>query len=307
VYARLSIPSDVANGDYNGTVLVLADVSQAGDAGSGVSIGAQIDIEVSATGTQKLSASVVDVNTTDTEEGQPLQIKAVIDNTGNVQVTPQATVSVTGTVEVAASVIDADPVPADETRTALFQWDTARTPPGDYVAHVAIAATGLDLGKRDLPFRIVPRGTLTRDGRLEELKLVNSPTKGAPARIEADFVNTGQIESRATFVGEFSRDGKLIQAIQSPERLVPQGERATIDIFVDIPDTGSYTLKGKVNFEGKESATKELTFEVKSSGGGSNLATVGAAGGGAIALAAVVGFTFVWRKRRRHGHNPVVA
>jgi len=43
----------------------------------------------------------------------------------------------------------------------------------------------------------------------------------------------------------------LVKAVTGVEKLVPKGKQDSLEIFVDIPEPGEYTLKGKVNFEGK--------------------------------------------------------
>jgi len=72
---------------------------------------------------------------------------------------------------------------------------------------------------------------------------------------------------------------------------------------VEIPGTGSYVLRGKVNYEGKETGVREVAFtlaEAKPKDSSSSL-MLGFAGGTAalVAAAAAGSGLFVVRRRRR--------
>jgi hypothetical protein len=301
VLARVHVPSDVPNGTYKAGAVVLATVSAGTQSGSGstVNIGAQIAIEANVTGTQQLAGSLLDMTVTDTEVGLPLDIRSRFQNSGNVVISPQIGVTV---LNNKAATIDqktfADQaIYPNEIKTILSQWDTSNALPGDYVGHVTVNFGGLDLGGRDLPFKIFQRGTLTRQGTLETLKLANRPDPGGLAKIEATVVNTGQIESKMVFVGEFFRGSTLVKAVTSLEGRVARGESGTIEIYLDVPQAGKYTLKGKANFEGKESEVKELTFRVGNEGGISVFTWVLIVAGGAAAVLVLGGGWMVRRKR----------
>jgi hypothetical protein len=45
-------------------------------------------------------------------------------------------------------------------------------------------------------------------------------------------------------------------------------QSVALDAFADVLEAGTYTVTGKVNYEGKETEEKELTFAVVSPGGG---------------------------------------
>ncbi|MBT8198011.1 MAG: hypothetical protein KJO84_05860, partial [Acidimicrobiia bacterium] len=102
--------------------------------------------------------------------------------------------------------------------------------------------------------------------------------------------------------GEVSRDGELVEVVQSLQRLVFAGENDTIEVFIETPVAGEYTLVGKVNFEGTETEENTLSFTVADpsvvSEGGDSLPLIigaGVAGAGAVAMAA----WFILRRRSR--------
>jgi len=272
VMLRVLIPPDAPNGPHSGGIRFQSVVPPQEGEGSAaaVSIGLAVDLKLEVTGTQKLTGSVLDVSTSDVEVGYPLRIKTRFQNTGNVKAQPQirlqvkdAQAAVVGEASYADTTVD-----AGDTKIIQSQWDTSGKGPGDYVASVAVSLADAQLDARDLPFKILPRGTLTRQGVLDDLTLDNAPYAGGVAKISAHFRNTGQIDTRATFLGEIYYKKGLADTVTTPERLVEVGEAVSLEIYVDVPKAGTYTVSGKVNYEGKETEAKELTFKVSRGPGG---------------------------------------
>jgi hypothetical protein len=133
------------------------------------------------------------------------------------------------------------------------------------------------------------------------------------ARIQAEFSNTGQIESRAELVGELFRDGVLIGAPRNPPTLVQPGDIEVLELLIDTDVAGSYTLIAKVNFEGEETEALTLEFFVAepepvtapsdAEGGSGAVLAIGIGAGGVALLA---GAALVWWRRRsgRTGETP---
>jgi cobalamin biosynthesis Mg chelatase CobN len=94
------------------------------------------------------------------------------------------------------------------------------------------------------------------------LELAGPAQAGALTKLKVVFRNTGQIDSKAVFVGEVQRDGVLVDAIQSVEKLVEPGSSGQLDVFVKTDKPGEYVVTGKINFEGKETDTKTVSFAV---------------------------------------------
>jgi hypothetical protein len=272
------VPSEAGNGDYTGIVRVITN-GQEGEfqgAGASVTIGAEASVSVAVSGTQRLGGSLVDTLISDTEVGQPLRVQAIFRNDSNVTVRPELTFSLSpavgaegGRVSVPAEATvlgpdttEMDQTYPDETATLVHEVATDNLEPGSYFAHVSLSFASFDAGAMDVPVEIHPRGTLTRQGTLLGLKLLNQPIAGGAAKVEATFLNTGQIDSHAVFVGELYRGSDLLTAVTGLEKLVPSNQQDSLEIFLDIPSDGSYVLKGRVSFEGKETDPQELTFDV---------------------------------------------
>lgn len=266
---RLQVPEDAANGSYRGVARIIRMSQQSSQEGTGSSIrvGAEIDITVKVIGTEEISGSLVEVTVMDIELGSALRLNTIVHNSGNVRAKPEITLEILddeGSVEGQVKFPHEQVIFSNEVGEVAHTWDAASLEVGDYVARVSVAFEELDLGTREVKFSILPPGTLTRKGELKRLVLEIAPDPGGLAKFKAFFLNTGEIDTRAKFIGELLQGERLINVVTSEEILVPIGEQAALDVFVRVGDGGEYTLRGKTNYEGKETEVKELNFTVPS-------------------------------------------
>jgi hypothetical protein len=274
VLLKIVVPADAPNGPHVGSIGVQSVATGTPTGGvSSVQMGVSMELDISVTGTQKLTGSILDMYTNDTEVGYPLRIYTKFQNTGNVKAKPNIAVQVQDAQKAKVGETSCAETTVEPGAVELIpcEWDTTGKQTGKHVASVSVSLGSESVASRDLDFEIFPVGTLTRQGVLEELTLENAPYPGAVAEIAARFRNTGLIDARATFLGEVYYKTALIDTISTPERLVLQGETVALDVFVEVPKGGEYTVRGKVNFEGKETEEKELTFEVRGPGGDEGL------------------------------------
>lgn len=306
VIVEVDVPSQAADGTYQGVVHLTPNPvgAPAGTKdGQGVGISADIPIGIKVSGTQTISGALLDAYTYPAiEVGSPLRLFTVLLNTGNVEVHPTITVTVARSgATMFSQIFNRDPVdPGLGPKTIESDWtDTTAAPVGRYLAHVDVKYLNTEIGSRDVPFSVVPYGSLRRAGNLDALRLENRPAPGRAAVVKAVVHNVGQIETRPVFHGELYLDGKLLKGVTSVPVLTLPGQTATIDMVVNLPSGGRYTLKGQANFDGTESNSRSLSFRV------------GAAPGSPILFWLLGGFVFVsggagwaWRKRRRRGRGP---
>ncbi len=113
-------------------------------------------------------------------------------------------------------------------------------------------------------------------------------------KILADFGNTGKIDSRAAFKGELYRDGEFVDIIKSDEMLVEVGETCRLTSYYKIPSSGEYVVKGCALYEGKETATLEVSFDVGSTKSGGLSGIPGFSGSG---LALIITIVYIITRR----------
>jgi hypothetical protein len=310
------VPDDAPNGAYQGSVNVVltpADPEAVAFEGvpeddegsrSAVGTGVVILVDMDVTGTENIAAEYLTFRASDAEPGIPMRFAADIRNTGNVLVNPVITVEMLKDGEVFDTVVVDDvPVPPGELTTVNGSWDTTNADVASYVARASIQFRDLDLGTKEADFDVFQRGQLTRQGQLVRMELPNgTPPPNGVAQVDVWVQNTGSIEARAVFVGEFYKGEDLLEVVESLPRLLIAGESGVIEVFLDVGDPGVYTLVGKANFEGKDTESQTLTFEVidpfavlQPEESGTPWVLYGGIGGGVLVLAA--GF-LLFRRRR---------
>lgn len=270
VLVRFSIPEDAASGDYAATIDAETMPEAGVESGQvGIKLRAQANVSIKVTGKQILTGDVRSITARDVEVNYPLKIKVEFVNTGNVVAQPEIDVAISkdGTAIDGFTSAEAK-VKVGSRQIIPVEWDTAGRELGDYVASTAISLDGEVISTRELNFAILPVGTLSRAGVLTELSLQGNPKLGGIAKIQATFFNTGQIDTRAKFIGEVYCDNELVDAMESEESLIPVGQEDTLTSYVKLERPGHYDIKGYVNYEGKKTGVKEISFAIGEAGGG---------------------------------------
>ncbi|MCK4736232.1 MAG: hypothetical protein KAT65_27515 [Methanophagales archaeon] len=303
ILVRFNIPEDASNRKHEATIFVATAAAEEDEDSSGqaIKLGAPVAVTITVTGTQILTGTVKSITTTDTEINYPLRIKVEFLNTGNVVTKPEIAVKITknGTMidrfthrETWVKVNIKDIIPAE--------WDTSGKESGDYAANITVSLGGKVLATKELPFKLLPVGTLSRKGDLTCISCEGKPSVGKTLKILAPFANTGEIDTKAKLVGEVYVDGDLVDTLNGEELLVPMKETETLLAYLKIEQDGSYTIKGHAIYEGKTTETKELSFVVgtkaETEPTPNSIPGFGAIGV-IIAIASVMGY-LVYRRRK---------
>ena len=303
VLVKFAIPADTAAGDGYASKIYVQSIPPEVEAGqAAVMIKMPVYVMINVTGTQTLAGTVESIATTDTEVNVPLKIRVEFRNTGNVVAKPTVNVDISRDGAVVDSVTYSDKeVAPNRKETVRVEWDTAEIKSGDYVAKVSVLLGGEVLETEELPFKLFPPGELTRHGALNGIICEGEPAVGAVTKILSTFVNTGGIDTKARFAGEVYRDGNLIDTIESNELLVLMGASETLTSYLTIESPGSYAIKGHVEYEGRTTDTKELSFDVSSAAANAdeeaNSANSTPGFGAAGGLSAILILIFALRKR----------
>ena len=269
VLVKFDIPADIANANYTATIYAQSIPENKGVEGAVahavIRIPSKVVIQV--TGTQILKGTVKSITTADTEINYPLKLKVVFQNEGNVIAKPKIAVTITKTGE--GGVIDrfvyeeTGIKPGKEGVITVF-WNTTGRDTGDYIANVTVSLGEEDelLATKDLHFKILPLGSLTRRGVLHGLTIEGKPLVNIVIKLVANFENTGEIDTIAKFKGEIYHEGNLLDVLESDEMFVEAGETANLVSYYKILEPGSYTIRGRVLYSGKETEEKEVSFSV---------------------------------------------
>ncbi|MCD6203777.1 MAG: hypothetical protein J7I99_05415, partial [Methanophagales archaeon] len=267
VLVKFDIPADIANANYTATIYARSIPEGGGGEGAVahavIRIPSKVVIQV--TGTQILKGSVKSITAADTEVGYPLKIKVVFQNEGNVIARPKIAVTITKTGEgvvVDRFVHEETGIKPGKEGIIKVLWNTTGRDTGDYIANITVSLGDEVLATKDLHFKILPLGSLTRSGVLHSLAIEGEPLVNIVIKLVANFVNTGEIDTMAKFRGEIYHEGNLLDVLGSEEMFVESGETAKLVSYYKILEPGNYTIKGRVLYAGKETEEKEVSFSV---------------------------------------------
>lgn len=266
IIVRFLVPDDVANGNYTGSLNVKSIPETAKGEGTGqqLIIGASSQVTIVLTGNQIIEGTVKGISIEDTEPGFPLKIKTEFQNTGNVIANPEISVTILKDNDIIASFIDEkNNVKPVMTEIIITEWNTtASNVAGDYIANVVISLDESKIKSDNLSFKILPVGTLSRQGNLTDIHIEGEPVVGSVLKIKSNFKNTGQVDTSAKFSGEVFKDNTLIDTVSSDELTIEKYKDAELTSYLKVTSPGDYLVKGKVIFSGKETDTKEISFKV---------------------------------------------
>ncbi len=266
VIATFDISPDAENRAYTTTIYaqrIQKDVTGEGGAIMGAVVRIPQSVNILVTGTQTLKGIVKRITTADTEVGNPLKIKVEFQNEGNVVAKPKIAFGITkdGTLRD-TFVHNETGIKPNKIDTIVVLWDTVGKEPGDYIASVDVSLGEDALATKDLPFKILPSGTLTREGALDSLSIEGEPQVNRVIKVLARFENTGMVDTWAKFRGEIYRNGEFVDLLESDEKLIEVDETANPYLYYKMMIPGDYLIKGTVIYDGKETESKEVSFTV---------------------------------------------
>jgi hypothetical protein len=263
---KFAIPAETPNGSYDGELLVIVKPEaqvETGEGGVGVGLQIPVLVSIEVTGTQFISGKVNDIKAEKIEVGYPLRIVVYFENTGNVAATPLIQTTVLYNNEnIAAFSSDDTTVAVHRTQLVEVEWNTTGKAPAQYLAKVVASLDGKVLAEKDLPFEILPLGTLSRSGEIKDVVIDGTTIVNFTSKVIATFANTGQIDTMAEFTGEVYLDGNLVQTITSDKLLVKRGNQEALTAYFTPEKPGKYTIKVQVNYEGKKSDVKEVNLDI---------------------------------------------
>lgn len=309
---HLQVPSTAADGTYHGVLTVWMKPPKAKKNGpTTVGLGGQIDLTVTVSGTEVVSGKLIDAYAyPKLEQGEPLKVFALVDNSGNVTALPSFHFLIlkNGASRPVYNWVGTtgEPLLPGQRTTYELDWPARFTEGatlGQYTAKIASVTfpQGKDVGSSVIGFQLYPYGSLHRGGRLLDLKLANKPKVGYEAQVEASVTSSGEVQEETYFVGQLYRNGTFLEGVKSPVPILlapsgQPGDAGVIQLPVPVSKAGTYRLTGVANFAGAPSNAVTLSFTVGSKG--VPIAYVAGATGALFVLLVLIGLLVVRRRRR---------
>lgn len=304
-----NIPTEAPNGDYVVTAQIIAtnDEAEQGANTASLSAGVLVELIFSISGEEVIDYRITNVAIPDIEIGSSLLVILTVDNDGNVLAKPEkaelrvkdVTRSETLYTEEITDLSSVEPYGTGKS-IAKFSIDLEE---GQYFADIYVH-TPLGIKEtKDIPLNILPRGQLASSG--DFIDFVVDGDVSTIAKLQATFENTGDIDLQTILKGEVYKDGALIDTFSTELTHVGLKEKKDILHYYTISEEGEYEVKAWIEFLGKKTETKELSFVTGGSSGSaattlsgdSNLTMVIGIVGAAIVLLLAILIIVVVKKK----------
>lgn len=294
----LDVPADAPNGPHEGTIRFAGAAKERPD-GSGFALryAVAVPVRVDVGGAQDVRLQWLDARGADVEVGTSPSVTVGVANEGNVRTQARASVLVLDEkgAEVARATNATSVRPGESARILIALAEDL--PLGTYRV-VATPEGGPALA--DASFKVVPVGTLGKEGSLRYLSHEPAVQTGLPVRVSGLFENTGAAGiARARLVGEAWQGGKLVAVFSSDELSVLPGGTAELVAYFTSPTDGEIKLLAHVVYDGFRSSTNEGVLVATATEEPPSSRAAIAAGAVALAALALGGAALVARRRKR--------
>lgn len=291
----LDVPADAANGAHEGAIRFVGAAKERPE-GSGFALryAVAVPLHVELGGPQRLLLRYVEARASDVEVGTPARVLVSVLNEGNVRAEARASGQVldfAGT-EVARATNATQLRPGERVEIEILL--PATLPEGTYrVLALPEGAAAL----AETSFKVVPVGTLGKEGVLRYLRHEPSVQGGLPVRVTGVFENTGAAAiARARLVGEVWQGDRLVAVFTSDELATASGETTELVAYFTSPVSGELRLVAHVVYDGFRSPPNEGILVAGELREGSKAPWIL---GGAIGLVVVASAAVVLARRSR--------
>jgi hypothetical protein len=259
-------PFDVPNGNYTGFLRVLTTSSgvggEVGHATGIVQAVIDVAITVEITDVEVLKCGASSFNVNSAEKGDDIIFNMAVSNYGNIRLKPKVTVDIWDQDQI--STIKSEQFTGEEILptkdgTVTFRVSSSDLEVGQYWVDVNVPDC---YAKETLTFDVLEPGALTVNGLLLGISAPYISETGDTIPINAKFQNTGEKEVSAKFEGKITRDGKIIQLLESGETSVPVSEITNFTFFFTPKINGKYIASGRVFYDKKRTFESSVVMNV---------------------------------------------
>jgi hypothetical protein len=115
-------------------------------------------------------------------------------------------------------------------------------------------------------FDVLEEGSLSASGLLLSILSKKTAEVKETVPIEINFKNVGEKEVEAYFQGKVTRDGKIIQVLESEKSFVPVDTIEKFQFYFTPQKAGKHIISGRVYYAGKKTFESSASVEVGSKG-----------------------------------------
>ena len=253
-------PPDIPNGNYTAYLRIntgaLGSNSKEEHATSDVKAVIDVVINIEITDVEILSCSAHSFTAQSVEQGDEILFETTVMNNGNIRIKPRVSIEIWDDAQI--SVVKNQEFRGNEILPTRENKLSFRVPSYDldfsqYWATINV----IECSASDtVTFDVLEEGALKAEGRILR---IYSPVAEAEIKntipIYVDFENVGEKEIASQFRGQITKDGDIIQILESEKILVPISEITNFTFFFTPQKAGKYIVSGRVFYD------KKRTFE----------------------------------------------
>lgn len=259
-------PSDARVDTYTGKILVysgpLGEIQ--GNVGAAVEVAYELNVDVQITDTQIVSCGASGFDLLDAEIEREIPFFASFYNAGNVRLRPEFVIQVydqlqeklVTTLEFRASK-DVLPTMSERIEGSIEH----ELEPGQYWA--IISSPVCEDTMSTLTFNILEKGGISEKGEIVRIENENRFKMDEVIPINVYFKNTGERTVSAQFKGVITKDGKIVDVINSETLDVDPDEVTIFEILYTPKELGQFLVNGRVYFNNKITFEKGSIFNVE--------------------------------------------
>lgn len=260
-------PTDTPNGNYTGFLRVHTSALNEEVGGDGSATGfvravVDIAITVGVTDIETLSCNAGSFSVSTVEQGDDIVVNFNFLNSGNIRLKPQATIDIwdQDQIEIVKTVdLTGNDVLPTKQEVVAFRIDSDDLDLDQYWMDISVP----DCFAQDtLTFDVLAPGALRSKGTLLRIEAPFAAETGDTLPISAVFQNIGEKEVSAKFEGKITRDGKIIQLLESDEQLISINEISSFPFFFTPEEEGTYIASGRVLYDRKKTFESSATMMV---------------------------------------------
>lgn len=266
-------PSDARVGKYIGKVLIttgsLGQVESS--MGTNVEVAFEVKIEVIVSDTQILSCNSGGFEIKDSEIGDPVEFSATVLNNGNVRIKPLIEFRIFDQFQenelLKTTYLAKDEVLPTTSKeiTDMLELNLSE---GQYWIEMICPECSGDGSL--MTFSILEKGGISDVGEFVKFENEAWANTGELIPITAYFRNRGERSVLAQFKGTISKDGKIVQLLESDSITVAPQDTVPIEMFFKPDEMGQYKINGRFFYNNKITFQKGSVININPSSSSKN-------------------------------------
>ena len=265
VLVSVSPPSDIPNGNYTGYIRISAEkedktlIEQ--HATSDIKTVIDIYVVVEITDREIIQCRVSEARISSAEKNEEAILSMKILNRGNVRINPLIEGQIWDKEQITMLnkiTFNAGEILPTKEETIEYKISTNDLEINQYWLNLLVPDC---FSEKTLTFDVLEEGAIRSQGELISITTPKQVKTGETIPIIASFRNTGEKQINAQFKGQITRQGRIVQIIESEILNVPINELESFTTYFTPKQEGRYVVTGRVFYDQKRTFERSASIE----------------------------------------------